>query len=84
MGLLFGSIFTFIVAVFGIIFGLLGLLIGAVLRLTEFLLAGPFIIVLVIMGLIFWQPLLWLVILLVVFYIYRINKKKRYIKINRK
>lgn len=84
MGILFGSIFTFFVAFFGIVFGVLGLLIGAVLKLVEFLLAGPFLIIMVILGLVFWQPLLWIVLFVGIFYIYRINKKKRYIKIRRK
>lgn len=84
MGILFGSIFTFFVAFFGIVFGLVGLLIGAILSLAEFLLAGPVLIILVILGLIFWHPLLWLVLLVGIFYIYRIKKKKRCIKIRRK
>ena len=84
MGILFGSIFTFFAAVFGIIFGLLGILVGAVLSLSELLLAGPFLIVMVVLGLVFWHPLLWLVVLVGIFYLYRINKKKRYIKIKRR
>jgi len=84
MGILFGSIFTFFAAVFGIILGLLGILVGAVLSLSEFLLAGPFLIVMVVLGLVLWHPLLWLVVLVGIFYLYRINKKKRYIKIKRR
>lgn len=84
MGILFGSIFTFFVALFGIVFGLVGLLIGAILSLAEFLLAGPFFIIMVILGLLFWHPLLWIVLLVGIFYIYRIKKKRRYIKIRRK
>ncbi|MCF7890648.1 hypothetical protein K9M78_05450 [Candidatus Bipolaricaulota bacterium] len=83
MGIFFGSIFTFLVAIFGIVFGFLGLLIGAVLSIAEFLLAGPVIIIMVILGLILWHPFLWIVLFAGIFYLYRINKKRRYIKIRR-
>lgn len=84
MGALIGSILTFLVAFFGIIFGLTGLLVGVILSLMEFLLAGPFLIILVVLGLFFWHPLLWIGLLIGIFYIYRIYKKERYIKIRRR
>ncbi len=84
MGMLFGSIFHFVVAVIGIAFGAVGLLLGIVLSLVEFLLAGPFLILLVILGLVFWNPLLWLVLLVGIFYLYRFTRKQRYINISRK
>ena len=84
MGFIFSSIFTLIAAVIGIVFGLVGLLIGALLSFSELPFAGPFLILMVILGLIFWQPLLWLVLIVGIFYLYRINKKKRYIKIDRR
>ena len=84
MGFLVGSLFSFIVAVIGIVLGLVGLLIGALLSLSELLFAGPLLIIMVIFGLVFWQPLLWLVLIVGIFYLYRVNKKKRYIKIDRR
>ncbi len=83
LGLLFSSIFSFTAAVFGIIFGIAGLLIGLILSFSEFLIVGPFVIFMVILGLVLWQPLIWIVVLGCLFYLYRINKKKRYIKIRR-
>jgi hypothetical protein len=83
MGMLFSSIFHLFIAIFGIILGVVGLLVGAVLSFEEFLLAGPFIILLVVLGLIFWHPLLWLVLIGGIFYLIRINRKERYIEIKR-
>ena len=83
MGMLFSSIFHLFIAIFGIILGVVGLLVGVVLSFAEFLLAGPFIILLVILGLIFWHPLLWLVLIGGIFYLIRINRKERYIEIKR-
>lgn len=83
LGVLLSSFFSFLAAVFGIIFGIVGLVIGIILSFSEFLIVGPFVILMVILGLVLWQPLLWIVVLGCLFYLYRINKKKRYIKIRR-
>jgi len=84
MGFLFGSIFQLFVAVFVIVFGVIGLIFGALLSLVELLLGGPLLILLVVLGLIFWQPLVWLAVLVFFFFLFRINKKENYVDISKK
>lgn len=84
MGFLFGSIFQLFLAVFVIVFGVIGLIFGALLSLAELLLGGPFLILLVVLGLIFWQPLVWLAVLVFLFFLFRINKKENYVDISKK
>ncbi len=84
MGFLFGSIFQLFLAGFVIVFGVIGLIFGALLSLLELLLGGPFLILLVVLGLIFWQPLVWLAVLVFLFFLFRINKKESYVDISKK
>lgn len=84
MAFLFSSIFQLLVAGFVIVFGVIGLLFGALLSLVELLLGGPFLILLVVLGLILWKPLLWLAVLVFLFFLFRIERKENYVDISRK
>ena len=84
MGFLIGSLVHLIMAIFGIAIGLIGLIFGLTLSLVEFIFLGPVIILFVVLGIIFWHPFLWLVLIGGLFFIYRAARRRKYITINRK
>ncbi|MFP3953856.1 MAG: hypothetical protein ACLFVS_07005 [Candidatus Acetothermia bacterium] len=69
--------------VFSIIFGVVSLLFSLVFGVVKFSLLVPLVLVLAIAGLFFWHPLLWIGIAVMIYYLYRENKNKRYIKLRR-
>lgn len=84
MFFLFSSVFQLFVAGFVMVFGVIGLFFGALLSLVELLLGGPFLILLVALGLILWKPLVWLAVLVFLFFLFRIERKDNYVDISRK
>jgi hypothetical protein len=67
----------------GLILGTVGLLIGIFFGLIGLFFVAPFVILFAILGLLLWDPLLWLGLGLGIYLLYRIAKKKDYIQIRR-
>ncbi|MBS3812524.1 hypothetical protein KGY64_01715 [Candidatus Bipolaricaulota bacterium] len=80
---IFSLILHLVGFVFSIIFGVVSLLFSLVFGVVKFSLLVPLVLVLAIAGLFFWHPLLWIGIAVMIYYLYRENKNKRYIKLRR-
>lgn len=80
---LFRLIFTIIGSIFAIVFGVVNILFSLVFGIVEFSLLVPAVLFLAIFGLFFWQPLLWIGLVIMIYYIIRMNRKERYIKLRR-
>ena len=74
MGVLFGSIIYLFFATIGILLGSLALLVGIFLSISEFLFAGPVIVLMLVLGLIFRPLLPWFILLVGLYFLFRVNK----------
>lgn len=74
MGVLFGSIIYLLFATIGILLGSLALLVGIFLSISEFLFAGPVIVLMLVLGLIFRPLLPWFILLVGLYFLFRVNK----------
>ncbi len=67
----------------GLILGAVGLLLGLLFGLIGLFFVAPFAILFAILGFLLWDPLLWLGLGLGIYLIYRMAKKRDYIKVRR-
>lgn len=72
--ILFGSIFYLFFATVGILLGSLALLLGVFLSISEFLFSGPLIVLMLVLGLIFRPLLPWFILLVGIYFLFRVNK----------
>lgn len=74
VGILFGSIIYMFFATIGILLGSLALLLGIFLSISEFLFSGPLIVLMLVLGLIFRPLLPWLILLVGLYFLFRVSK----------
>jgi len=74
VGVLFGSIIYLFFATIGILLGSLALLVGIFLSISEFLFAGPVIVLMLVLGVIFRPLLPWFILLVGLYFLFRVNK----------
>lgn len=82
MGLI-GLVLSFVGSLIGLIFSLVGTILGLLFSLLGGLLTAPIIIALVVIGLLFWHPLLWLGLGLGGYLLYRLARRRGYVEIRR-
>jgi len=78
-----GIIFHVLGFLLAVVFGLVAIVFSLFFGVLEFSLLAPLIVVLAVLGLFFWHPLLWIGLAVMVYYLIRMNRKKRYIELKR-
>jgi len=79
MGFLFGLMGS----IFALTFGLVGMAFALFFGLMSLVALGPIVVVLAILGILLWDPLLWIGLGLGIYLLYKLAHKKGYITVKR-